>query len=164
MVDVLIFVDIYPVELIAKCHGKVGGRAVRVLQKLEHKAGHIRKFTNAQPQLFLGIALVVFVHDGVQRAADGSGCGKLRTDVLGRDGIVCLEPVDLFILLFAELNEFLAKLPKTERKIFILRYWFDEDISRIAQRTGYSVSRIKSLLKRLRDRLREELKKEGIIV
>ena len=62
------------------------------------------------------------------------------------------------------INEFLAKLPKTERKIFILRYWFDEDITRIAQRTGYSLSRIKSLLKRLRDRLREELKKEGIIV
>lgn len=62
------------------------------------------------------------------------------------------------------INEFLDELPKTDRKIFILRYWFDEDISRIAARTGFSESKIKSLLKRLRDRLRKKLEKEGITV
>lgn len=62
------------------------------------------------------------------------------------------------------INEFLDSQPKADRKIFILRYWFDEDISRIALRTGYSESRIKSLLKRQRDKLRAMLEKEGITV
>ena len=64
----------------------------------------------------------------------------------------------------AVINEFLDSLSKTDRKIFILRYWFDEDISRISLRTGYSESRIKSLLKRQRDKLRAMLEKEGITV
>lgn len=62
----------------------------------------------------------------------------------------------------AVINEFLASISKTERKIFILRYWFDEDIIMIARKTGFSDSKIKSLLKRLRDRLRVKLEKEGI--
>ena len=62
------------------------------------------------------------------------------------------------------INEFLDSQPKADRKIFVLRYWFDEDISRIALRTGYSESRIKSLLKRQRDKLRAMLEKEGITV
>ncbi len=61
------------------------------------------------------------------------------------------------------INEFLEKLPKESRKIFVLRYWYDEDIADIAQRTQRSAGSIKMLLKRLRDKLREQLKKEGII-
>ena len=62
------------------------------------------------------------------------------------------------------INEFLESLSKNDRKVFILRYWFDEDISRIAVRMNYTESRTKSLLKRLRDRLRLKLEKEGIVV
>lgn len=62
----------------------------------------------------------------------------------------------------AVINDFLDSLSKNERKIFILRYWFDEDILAIARKTGFSDTKIKSLLKRLRDRLREKLNKEGI--
>ena len=62
------------------------------------------------------------------------------------------------------INEFLEGLSKNDRKVFILRYWFDEDISRIAARMNYTESRTKSLLKRLRDRLRLKLEKEGIVV
>ncbi len=61
------------------------------------------------------------------------------------------------------LNDFLERLPEHQRKIFVLRYWYDEDILDIARRTGKGASSIKMLLKRLRDKLREELKKEGII-
>ncbi len=61
------------------------------------------------------------------------------------------------------LNGFLDAQPKEYRRIFIMRYWLDEDISDISARTGRSVSSVKSLLKRLRDKLRDELKKEGII-
>ncbi len=61
------------------------------------------------------------------------------------------------------INEFLDSLPEKNRQIFILRYWFDEDISVIAQRTGRSPAGIAQLLKRLREKLRVSLVKEGII-
>ncbi len=61
------------------------------------------------------------------------------------------------------LNEFLENQPKASREIFVMRYWLDEDIKDIAERTGRTASSITSLLKRMRDKLREQLKKEGII-
>ncbi len=61
------------------------------------------------------------------------------------------------------INEFLSELTKTQRRIFVLRYWYDEDITRIAEQTGKSVGSVKVMLKRLRDRLGAKLKKEGII-
>ncbi len=60
------------------------------------------------------------------------------------------------------LNSFLESLPKEKRKIFVMRYWYDEDIENIARRTGRSAGSIKMLLKRLRDKLGAELRKEGI--
>lgn len=62
------------------------------------------------------------------------------------------------------LNNFLGKLSKNERKVFMLRYWIDSSIEQIAAQTGYSHSKIKSMLARLRRRLADELKKEGIIL
>ena len=57
-----------------------------------------------------------------------------------------------------------AKLSKSERKVFMMRYWLDAGIEQISSQTGFSHSKIKSMLKRLRDRLAQALKKEGIIV
>ncbi len=61
-------------------------------------------------------------------------------------------------------NNFLGELTKSERKVFILRYWFDASDRQIADQTGFSHSKIKSMLARLRKRLAEKLGKEGIIV
>jgi RNA polymerase sigma-70 factor (ECF subfamily) len=61
-------------------------------------------------------------------------------------------------------NDFLGELTKSERKVFILRYWFDASDRQIADQTGFSHSKIKSMLARLRKRLAEKLGKEGIIV
>ena len=61
-------------------------------------------------------------------------------------------------------NSFLSELTKSERKVFILRYWFDASDRQIADQTGFSHSKIKSMLARLRKRLAEKLGKEGIIV
>ncbi|MBR4033842.1 MAG: sigma-70 family RNA polymerase sigma factor [Clostridia bacterium] len=61
-------------------------------------------------------------------------------------------------------NNFLGELTKSERKVFILRYWFDASDRQIADQTGFSHSKIKSMLARLRKRLTEKLGKEGIIV
>ena len=62
------------------------------------------------------------------------------------------------------INDFIGKLNKSERKVFILRYWYRASDRSIMEETGFSQSKIKSMLARLRARLAEALKKEGIIV
>ena len=62
------------------------------------------------------------------------------------------------------INDFLGKLNKIERKVFILRYWYRASDKSIMEETGFSQSKIKSMLARLRKRLAEALEKEGIIV
>lgn len=59
---------------------------------------------------------------------------------------------------------FVTGLPAVERRIFLCRYWYFDSIAEIAQQFGFSQSKVKSLLFRLRGRLREELKKEGFSV
>lgn len=62
------------------------------------------------------------------------------------------------------INDFLGEMTKSERRVFILRYFFDASDRQIADQTGFSHSKIKSMLARLRKRLAEKLGKEGIIV
>ena len=69
-----------------------------------------------------------------------------------------------FIFTFMVVNRHSANGLKTERKIFILRYWADCSIAQIAEQTGYGESKIKMTLLRTRNKLREELGKEGITV
>ncbi len=61
------------------------------------------------------------------------------------------------------INEFLDSLPESKRQIFMLRYWFGEDISRISMRTGKSSGSIAKMLERMREKLRVLLVKEGIL-
>ena len=60
------------------------------------------------------------------------------------------------------LNEFLRKLPKEERQVFVCRYWYLDSVADIAKRFGYSQSKVKSMLARTRMKLRTALNKEGI--
>ena len=62
------------------------------------------------------------------------------------------------------INDFIEKLNKSERKVFVLRYWYRASDKSIMEETGFSQSKIKSMLARLRARLAKELEKEGIIV
>ena len=62
------------------------------------------------------------------------------------------------------INRFLGTLSKSERKVFMMRYWIDAGIEQISSQTGFSHSKIKSMLARLRKRLSEELRKEGILL
>ena len=62
------------------------------------------------------------------------------------------------------INDFLDTLPDHERKVFILRYYYGEELSAIADDMSFTVSKVKSLLMRTRDRLASRLEKEGIIV
>lgn len=61
-------------------------------------------------------------------------------------------------------NTFLWRQEQEKRNIFIRRYWYFESIESICKRTGYSQSKIKSLLFNMRKKLRDYLESEGIEV
>lgn len=58
------------------------------------------------------------------------------------------------------MNRFLMKLPDTERRLFLRRYWGFESISSLTKRFGFSESKVASMLHRTRNKLRKELEKE----
>ena len=60
------------------------------------------------------------------------------------------------------LDRFLDELPATERRIFICRYWYFDDISTISNQFGYSSSKVKSMLYRIRKKLLFRLNEEGV--
>lgn len=60
-------------------------------------------------------------------------------------------------------NRFLDSLPKTERQVFLCRYWYLDSISVIANYYGFSDSKVTSMLYRTRKKLRETLKKEDLL-
>ena len=61
------------------------------------------------------------------------------------------------------LNEFLAGLQETERRVFLCRYWYMDPIASVADRFGFSQSKIKSMLMRTRKKLLQYLKQEGLV-
>ncbi len=60
-------------------------------------------------------------------------------------------------------NHFLEALPETERKVFVCRYWYLDSIEGIGKRFGFTESKVKSMLYRLRGKLRGELEEEGFV-
>ena len=62
------------------------------------------------------------------------------------------------------LNEFLYKLPKEERTVFVSRYWYLMPVKEIARNMGFSESKVKSALSRTRSKLKYYLEKEGLTI
>ena len=58
---------------------------------------------------------------------------------------------------------FLNGLPETEREIFVCRYWYLADIRQISNVFGFTESKVKSMLHRIRTRLKSHLTEEGLI-
>ena len=61
------------------------------------------------------------------------------------------------------LNEFLHGLDKQKREIFLARYWHMASIGEIAQMSGFSEGKIKTMLFRLRQKLWTELEGQGYV-
>lgn len=61
------------------------------------------------------------------------------------------------------IDNFLSELAENERRIFVCRYWYCENIKQIAKRFGFGQSKVKMTLKRTRDKLLEYLKKEELL-
>ncbi|MCR5201575.1 MAG: RNA polymerase sigma factor [Lachnospiraceae bacterium] len=66
------------------------------------------------------------------------------------------------LVLKDSINKFLGELTKEQRGVFLRRYWYMDSISEIAEFYGFSQSKVKSMLMRIRNRLKEHLIKDGI--
>ncbi len=62
------------------------------------------------------------------------------------------------------ISSFLDSCSENQRNVFIRRYWYFDSISEICRRYGYSESKVKSILFRMREGLRDFLEKEGYTV
>ena len=60
------------------------------------------------------------------------------------------------------ISEVLGQVGRTNKDIFILRYWLGLSLAQIAAQTGYGESKIKVSLHRTRKKIAAQLKKEGI--
>ena len=67
-------------------------------------------------------------------------------------------------LLVEVLNRFLYNLPKEKRILFLRRYWYMHSIQEIAEDFGYSESKVKMTLLRIRNKLKQVLEKEGVVL
>ena len=65
--------------------------------------------------------------------------------------------------LIAALNRFLGDLTRQERYVFLRRYWYLDSLTDIAEKTGFSGSKVASMLYRLRGRLKKQLMKEELL-
>ena len=63
----------------------------------------------------------------------------------------------------AAVGRFVAALPKSERTVFVLRYFYLAPIDEIAGRLHFSSGKVKSMLFRSRKKLRAALEKEGLL-
>lgn len=61
------------------------------------------------------------------------------------------------------ISRFLGTLPKTERDVFVSRYWFLASIREISTKFRFTESKTKSMLFRTREKLRNYLLEEGLI-
>lgn len=68
------------------------------------------------------------------------------------------------MLLVKALDQFLYAQPRTERNIFIGRYWYLYSIRELAEGYCMSESKVTSLLHRMRRKLKLHLEKEGIFL
>lgn len=66
--------------------------------------------------------------------------------------------------LMKEINQFLLALPKDKRYMFVLRYWYVESISEIAQRLNISESNVSVSLNQIRKKLKVHLIERGFDV
>lgn len=60
------------------------------------------------------------------------------------------------------INGYLRGLKHEKRTVFVKRYWYAQSIAQIAQQSGFSESKIKSLLARTRKELKKYLEGQGV--
>ena len=59
------------------------------------------------------------------------------------------------------INAFLATCSEDQRNIFVRRYWYFDTVAEISKKYGYSQSKVKTALFRMREGLKQHLENEG---
>lgn len=62
------------------------------------------------------------------------------------------------------ISDFLRSCPKEQRTVFIRRYWYFDSVAELGRRFGFSQSKVKSMLYRMREALKAKLEKEGYTI
>ena len=62
------------------------------------------------------------------------------------------------------ITRFLEELSVTERSVFVRRYWNMDSIAQISEGFGFSESKTKTMLWRIREKLAQRLRQEGRMV
>ena len=78
-----------------------------------------------------------------------SGAGSLENDLIRRETL-------------GAVNRFLGQLSVVERNVFLCRYWYLESSPEIAEHSGFSQTKVRSMLHRIRGRLDTYLEMEGL--
>ena len=116
---------------------------------------------------FLGkITRYISIDRWRKRSAKRRGGGEILLALDELDEYVAADSVDAELSkkeLTRILNEFLSSLSETERNIFLCRYWYMDSIQTISNLSGFSQSKVTSMLHRLRGRLRKVLSQEGYL-
>ena len=84
---------------------------------------------------------------------------------------VCLEELEPYVAAVPDncdvkgaIEKFLDSLGKTDRIVFVKRYWYFSSISLISKAVGLTEGNVRVRLSRLRKKLRDFLEKEGIAI
>ncbi len=95
----------------------------------------------------------------------GGGQVPLALEELGEcvAGGVSVEDAAMGKEAWAALNRFLEKLPETERKVFLRRYFLLDPVAQIAESFGFSEAKVTSMLHRTRLKLRRTFTEEGFL-
>ena len=101
-----------------------------------------------------------------ERSANKRGCGEvtLALEEL-EDCVAGLQNVEMEYErkeLIRAYVKFLDTLPVTERRVFLCRYWYVDSVEAIAEKFGFSQSKVKTMLHRTRAKLRMQLAEEGL--
>lgn len=65
--------------------------------------------------------------------------------------------------LMGSVRAFLRTLPAVEQKVFVCRYWYIDSTRDMAKRFGFSETKVKSMLHRIRKKLKKHLEQEGLL-
>jgi len=100
--------------------------------------------------------------------AQKRGMGETILDISELEGVIfqngsVWEEIDEQVLL-GIINNFLSEQKKLYRVVFIQKYWYLEEIRKIAEINGISESKTASILHRMRKKLKKRLEKEGYTI
>ena len=99
-----------------------------------------------------------------KREKRGGGQTELALEELGDcvPAASCVEREIELSELERAVDSFLSGLPEDERKLFIARYWFMASIAELTDKFGYSQSKVKTRLYRVRAKLKSYINEEGL--